>query len=223
MSPPRKRGYVTWNSQMDAILTSTLLEQINEGNKGDRDFESQAYQAVADKLRAELGISVTIDHVKNRIKIRPSLLLLCCLRWAVGPAERWMQAALSVRQKKQVTGDGAEQHEESATAMETKIEGTSASETSSGGSNKKLKRDRLANAVSSFAESFKEYVSKAQGPLKSSSREIYDIVSSILGLSRQQVLKAVKIFMSGPVEEFDMLKNLPEQEKLDWVLLCIND
>ncbi|KAL2937347.1 hypothetical protein RDABS01_020796 [Bienertia sinuspersici] len=69
IGPPRKRGYVTWNSRMDAILTSTLFEQINERNKGDGDFKSQAYQAVANKLRAELGISVTIDHVKNRIKV----------------------------------------------------------------------------------------------------------------------------------------------------------
>ncbi|XP_048499016.1 uncharacterized protein LOC125496948 isoform X2 [Beta vulgaris subsp. vulgaris] len=121
------------------------------------------------------------------------------------------------------TGDGAEQHEESAASMDTEIEGGSTSETSSGGSNKKLKRDRLADAVSSFADSFKEYVSKAQGPPKPSSQEIYDVVSSVLGLSGQQVLQAVKRFMNGPVNEFDMLKHLPEEQKLDWILLCISD
>ncbi|KAL2923687.1 5-methyltetrahydropteroyltriglutamate--homocysteine methyltransferase [Bienertia sinuspersici] len=45
MGLPRKRGYVTWNSRMDAILTKTLYEQISEGNKADKDFKSQAYQA----------------------------------------------------------------------------------------------------------------------------------------------------------------------------------
>lgn len=67
MLPPqnRKRGYITWNSQMDVILTSVLISQISEGNKGDGDFKSQAYQAVANKLRVELGLFVTIEHVKN--------------------------------------------------------------------------------------------------------------------------------------------------------------
>ncbi|KAL2904027.1 Uncharacterized protein RDABS01_002737 [Bienertia sinuspersici] len=99
-----------------------------------------------------------------------------------------------------VTGDEVEQHEESANALDMEIEGLSTSETSlessSGGLNKKIKRDRLANVISSFVESFKEYVSRAQGSLKPSSMEIYDVISSILGLSHQQVLKAVKRFMS---------------------------
>ena len=62
MGPPIRRGYVSWNSKMDEILTSTLFEQINEGNKGDGDFKSQAYQAVVDKLRADLGMSIIVDH-----------------------------------------------------------------------------------------------------------------------------------------------------------------
>ena len=53
---------------MDNILTSTLYDQINEGNKGDGNFKTQAYQAVVDKLRLE-GILVTVDHVKHRTKI----------------------------------------------------------------------------------------------------------------------------------------------------------
>uniref|UniRef100_A0A803MSF4 Uncharacterized protein n=1 Tax=Chenopodium quinoa TaxID=63459 RepID=A0A803MSF4_CHEQI len=84
-------------------------------------------------------------------------------------------------------------------------------------------RDHLADAVSCFAESFKEYVSRAQGPPKPSSQEIYKVVSSVLGISRHQVLKVLKRFMNGTVDEFEILKNLPEGEKLDWVLLCIND
>ena len=70
-------------------------------------------------------------------------------------------------------GDGAEQHEESAAAMDTETKRA----TSSGGSNKKLKRDRLADVISSFVNSFKEYVSKTQDSLKPSSQEIYDVVS----------------------------------------------
>lgn len=117
-------------------------------------------------------------------------------------------------------GDGAEQHEESSAAMEAENEGANISETTSGeSSSKKLKRDRLADAVSSFAESFKEYV-QSRNPPKPDSKEVYDVVSNVVGLSRQQVLKAAKQFLNNTAE-FDMLKGLPENEKLDWVLLCL--
>ena len=64
-----KRSYLTWNQQMDVILISTLFEQISEGNKGDGEFKPQAYQAVADNLRNQLGLLATTEHVKNRIKV----------------------------------------------------------------------------------------------------------------------------------------------------------
>ncbi|KAL1826502.1 hypothetical protein ACET3Z_004914 [Daucus carota] len=54
------------------------------------------------------------------------------------------------------TGEGAEQYEESAAAMEMENElgsGGAGSEVASGESNKKVKRDRLADAVTKFAKS----------------------------------------------------------------------
>ncbi|XP_021860459.2 uncharacterized protein [Spinacia oleracea] len=213
---------------MDSILTSTLYDQINEGNKGDGDFKSQAYQAVVDKLRAELAMSVTIDHVKNRIKVwKRHYAIISDIRtrtkfkWdeekkmVVIPIEdlkEWQTYCQEVPVASaylnkcienwddictlfamdRANGEGAEQHDESATAMETENEVGSTSETTSGESNKRLKRDRLADAVSSFAESFKEYVSKARNPPRPTSQEIYEVVSSVLGLSRHQVLRAVK-------------------------------
>lgn len=66
---PKKRGYVTWNSQMDAILISVFYEQATQGNKGDGDWKPQAYQAVVDELRNKLNLSLTADHVRNRVKI----------------------------------------------------------------------------------------------------------------------------------------------------------
>ncbi|KMS95737.1 hypothetical protein BVRB_005390 [Beta vulgaris subsp. vulgaris] len=256
MGPPRKWGYFARNRQMDVILTSTLYEQINEGNKGDGDFKSQAYQAVVDKLRVELNIFVIVDHVRNRIRVWKrhyatiiEIRAYTKFKWdeekkmLVIPLEvldEWKKEnpnasgylnncidnwddIVTLFALDRATSDGAEQHEESATAMDTEIEGGSTSKTSPGGSNKKLKRDRLADAVSSFTDSFKEYVSKAQDPPKPSSQVIYDVVSSVLGLSGQHVLQAVKRFMNGPVNEFDMLKHLPEEQKLDWILLCISD
>ena len=54
---------------MEAILASTLIDLINEGNKGEGDFKFEAYQAVVDKLRTELGKFIMMDHAKNRIKV----------------------------------------------------------------------------------------------------------------------------------------------------------
>ncbi|KAL1810877.1 hypothetical protein ACET3Z_020942 [Daucus carota] len=88
------------------------------------------------------------------------------------------------------TGEGAEQYEESAVAMEMKNElgsGGAGPETVSGESNKKAKRDRLADAV--IVESFSEYVSKARGPPRPSTKEIYDVLSVVPYISRMQILK----------------------------------
>lgn len=254
-----RRGYNTWNSKMDTIITTTLFEQINEGNKADGDFKLQAYQAVADKLRVELNISLTAAHVKNRIKVWKKHYAVITeirtyskFRWdedremlviPVEELEDWKNyckdnSSASAYQNKcidnwddictlfasdRATGDGAEQHEESSTAMEMENEIGSGSEAISGESNKRVKRDRLADAVTRFAESFSDYVNKAQGPQRPSSKEIYEVVSAIPLISRMEILKGVKRFMNGTPDMFDMLKSLPEGDKLDWVLLHISD
>ncbi|KAL6529587.1 hypothetical protein OROGR_015210 [Orobanche gracilis] len=252
-----RRGYVTWNSKIDVILTSTLFEQINEGNKGDGDFKPQAYQDVVDKLRVQLNI--TASHVKNRIKswkkhfaIITEIRTYTKFRWdeerkmlviPIEELEEWKtyckeNSSASAYQNKcidnwvdictlfasdRATGDGSEQHEESATAMEMENEVGSGSETVSMESNKRIMRDRLAHAVTRFSESFNEYVSKAQGPSRPSSKEIYDIISVVPRISRMKILKGVKSFTNGTVDMFNMLKSLPDGDKLDWVLLHIND
>ncbi|KAL2897684.1 Protein ALP1-like [Bienertia sinuspersici] len=83
-----KRGYVSWNKQMDNILTRVLLEEINNKEKGDGDFKPQAYQTVVDELKKELGITINVDHVRNRTNIRRrtmvtshTLGLAQCLSW----------------------------------------------------------------------------------------------------------------------------------------------
>ncbi|KAL1828655.1 hypothetical protein ACET3Z_007067 [Daucus carota] len=120
-------------------------------------------------------------------------------------------------------GDGAEQFEESAAAMELENEFSTA-ETGSGESNKRQKRDRLADAVTSFAESFKEYVSKAKEPPRPTCKEIYEVVSEVYGITDDQAMRAVKRFVNGKVDEFEMLKSLPDNEKKrSWILLLITE
>ncbi|KAL2900393.1 Tubulin alpha-2 chain [Bienertia sinuspersici] len=210
-------------------------------------WRTQAYQAVVDKLRTELSMVVSVDHVRNRIKVwKKHYAVISEIRtytkfkWdeekkmLVIPIEdlsAWKLYCLEVPQSSayqnkcienwddiytlfasdRATGEGAEQHEESADAMDAEIEGASTSENSSSSSNIRLKRDRLVDAVSSFVESFKKYVSRAQGPPKPSSQEIYDVISNVLGISRHQMLRAVKRFMNGAPDDFEMLKNLPEE------------
>ncbi|CAI0626748.1 unnamed protein product [Linum tenue] len=57
--PGKSRVYRQWDSQMDKILSRVLLDQIVQGNKGDGDWKTQAYQAVVDQLRTDLAINVT--------------------------------------------------------------------------------------------------------------------------------------------------------------------
>ncbi|KAL2930013.1 Werner syndrome ATP-dependent helicase-like protein, partial [Bienertia sinuspersici] len=45
-----------------------FLEENNNKEKGDEDFKPQAYQAVVDELKKELGIAINVDHVRNRTK-----------------------------------------------------------------------------------------------------------------------------------------------------------
>ncbi|XP_057547009.1 uncharacterized protein LOC130825683 [Amaranthus tricolor] len=232
---------------MDAILASTLIDQINEGNKAEGDFKPQAYQAVVDKLRNELGIFIMMDHAKNRIKVWKKhhatitdIQTYTKFTWndekkmlEIGMndfaqwneyckdnpnasaymnkrIENWDDICALVSVDRAI-GDGA---------LETENQGAHISDATSGESSiKKLKRDRLADAVTSFAETFKEYMI-SRNPPKPDSKEVYDVVSRVVGLDRYEVLKAVKRFLNN-IEEFEMLKTLPESEKLDWVILCL--
>lgn len=83
---------------------------------------------------------------------------------------------------------------------------------------------RLVYDVTCFAESFMEYLRKAKQPPRPTDKEIYEVDSSVLGLFDDQVLRVVKRFTNDTIDEFDMLKSLPDdQKKLNRNLLCIDD
>ncbi|KAL8099751.1 hypothetical protein AgCh_032121 [Apium graveolens] len=121
------------------------------------------------------------------------------------------------------TGERVEQFEEFAAVMELENEVVSTDETGSSESNKRQKRDRLADVVTTFAKSFKEYVSKAKEPLRPTCKEIYEIVSTLDKITGNEDMRAVKMFVNEKADEFEMLKSLPDDKKLDWILLFIND
>lgn len=53
---------------MDRCLTETLIKQIPIGQKSDRTFSRAAYLAVCDEMYGQLGESLTVSHLKNRLK-----------------------------------------------------------------------------------------------------------------------------------------------------------
>ncbi|KAK9733129.1 hypothetical protein RND81_04G045600 [Saponaria officinalis] len=138
--------------------------------------------------------------------------------------EHWDDICVLVGPDRAV-GDEVEHHEEGADRMdeETCDGGSSSVDTTSTSSRKKSKRDQLAEAVTSFADSFKDYVeTKVKSTPTLSGKEVYEEVSKVYGILPHQVLRAVKILMGSP-QNFQMLKDLPEDQKLDWILLCRDD
>ncbi|KAL2901735.1 Voltage-dependent R-type calcium channel subunit alpha-1E [Bienertia sinuspersici] len=103
-------------------------------------------------------------------------------------------------------------------------EGRSSSKDLTNSSSRKREKDSVADAVSSFAQSFREYVqSKIKDIPRPTCQETYTVVSQVFGISRSQIIRAVKSFMNGNPDEFLMLKELPEDEKLEWVLLRLTE
>lgn len=65
---------------------------------------------------------------------------------------------------------------------------------------------------------------KAKEPPRPTCKEVYDVISNIGGITDNDVMRAVKRFVNGKVDEFDMLKSLPNnQKKRSWILLLINE
>lgn len=120
-------------------------------------------------------------------------------------------------------GDGGEHFAEGADMMDNEAceGGSSSVDTTSSNSRKKQKHDQLADAVSSFAHCFQTYVDSRINTTVSG-KEVRDVVSKVHGILPFQVLRAVKILMKCP-EEFKMLKDFPEEEKLDWILLFLDE
>lgn len=53
------------------------------------------------------------------------------------------------------------------------------------------------------------------------SKKVYDIVAKVVELERHEVFNATKRFLKD-TKKLNMLKRVLENEKLDWVLVCLN-
>ncbi|KAM7470044.1 hypothetical protein LguiA_008227 [Lonicera macranthoides] len=64
------KGYLTWTPQMDKILSSCFVDQMNQGNRLDGKFAWKAvsWTAAINALREGLNIYVTKGNIQSRLK-----------------------------------------------------------------------------------------------------------------------------------------------------------
>ena len=64
------KGYLTWTPQMDKILSSCFVDQMNQGNRLDGKFawKAMSWTAAINALREGLNIYVTKGNIQSRLK-----------------------------------------------------------------------------------------------------------------------------------------------------------
>ncbi|KAK9157528.1 hypothetical protein Scep_004102 [Stephania cephalantha] len=76
-----KGRQLRWTREMDDFMLQTLAEQVRLGNKGDKGFKDQAYDAVVKALANEIDVEVCGKHIENRLKtIRTEYNMFITLR-----------------------------------------------------------------------------------------------------------------------------------------------
>ncbi|KAH9607286.1 hypothetical protein KSS87_012820 [Heliosperma pusillum] len=160
-----------------------------------------------------------VIHVIGSYQANPSVA-----SYANKYIEHWDDISILLGPDRAV-GDGGEHHEEGATMMDDEAcDGSSSSiDTTSMSSKKKRKSDSLADAVTQVVDTLKSYVeARLKATPTLGGKEVFDEVSKVVGILRPQVLRAVNMFVEMPVK-FQVLKDLPSDQKLDWILLCLDE
>ncbi|GLT84127.1 hypothetical protein SLE2022_023750 [Rubroshorea leprosula] len=151
--------------------------------------------------------------------------------YANRPIERWDDIVMLCGTDR-ATGEGAETFEDANEAMVGEDENdveypippaappTQPSTSSTIESHqKKRRKDPLVAIVGDIASSLKEYMNLKKKP---SGQEIYQVVSTVLGLSQQEIFKAVQLLLNGDLEQFYLLKSLPDDKKYDWLAFLLS-
>ncbi|OMO94123.1 hypothetical protein CCACVL1_06154 [Corchorus capsularis] len=174
-----------------------------------------------------LVTSDTLHIWENYLKVQPlaapyknkmiefwdDIVVLCASEKATGQhAENFEDAIDSMAAE---TEDEMNSPPTQIPAQQDSIEGSS--------QRKKRKKDPLVEIVGEMATSLKEYVEmkKNQERPKPTGEEIYGVVSKIVGLNRNDIFGAVNRLMNGCPEQFYLLKSLPDDEKIDYVLYLL--
>ncbi|KAF8413837.1 hypothetical protein HHK36_001831 [Tetracentron sinense] len=86
---------------------------------------------------------------------------------------------------------------------------------------KRGRQMELASAVAEMSNSFKKYISAVKVE-RLDVMEVYEEVSNVVDLSKTERLDVCQRLISGNVEEFRLLKGLPDEDKKDWILLLLS-
>ncbi|KAL2938495.1 Inter-alpha-trypsin inhibitor heavy chain H5 [Bienertia sinuspersici] len=215
MGPPCRRGYVQWNSQMDAILTSIYWSKSTK-EQGRWGFQDSSVSAVVDKLRTELSMIVTVDHVRNRIKVWKN-------HYAIISEIRTYAKFKWDEERKMVVIpiddlSAWKLYYQFLKPLHIRTSASRIGMTSSDGEG----LNNMKSPLMPWTPRLRGLV-LPRTPLAvqtKGSREtalqmqlaIYDVISNVLGISRHQMLRAVKRFMNGMPDEFEMLKIYPRSK-----------
>ncbi|XP_019054324.1 PREDICTED: L10-interacting MYB domain-containing protein-like [Nelumbo nucifera] len=77
--PENKTGKtnMSWTQDIDNLLIDTLAEQVNLGNKVDKNFKSPTYTAAARAISTKFSIECTQGYIRNRLKtIKQNFVIL---------------------------------------------------------------------------------------------------------------------------------------------------
>ncbi|KAG8380780.1 hypothetical protein BUALT_Bualt06G0051600 [Buddleja alternifolia] len=241
----KKQSYVSWNKEMDGHLAKVLTDQMVQGNKCDGDtWKPQALQAAVAYLNSTLHLTLTKDNIKNKLKnwkkyfsvvsdiqTRQSgftwdeerkMIVVTSDEWSAWTTyveshpdakglhnktiDNWDDIVLLCG-KDRATGQGAENFEDGAEAMDEEEE----NEVNS------------APTMQPRLLLFKSlWLARRKKEEKPSGIEIHEVVSKIPGLTSNEIFTVVRKSMNGDVEEYKLLKDLPDEKKRDWVNFLIN-
>ncbi|GKV32159.1 hypothetical protein SLEP1_g40783 [Rubroshorea leprosula] len=214
---------------MDNILAISLHDSLSQGLKTDKNWKPQVYQVVVDYLGKSLSVNVTKEQVKNKNGKAKG--------YANKLIERWDDIVMLCGTDR-ATGEGAETLEDTDEAMmgddENDVEysippvapPTQPSTSFTIESHqKKQRKDPLVAIVDDIASSLKKYMNLKKKP---NGQEIYEVVSKVLGLSQQEIFKAIQLLLNDDPEQFYLLKSLLEDKNDDkkydcWFLWHMQD
>ncbi|OMO58774.1 hypothetical protein COLO4_34387 [Corchorus olitorius] len=226
------RSYVQWNREMDMALISSFYSSLDEGLKGENDWKPQAYEAAKEHINTTLKLNLTKENVRNRHKTMKKHY------GYVNEIQTVESGLLWDNEKKMVlvTSDTLHIWEnylkvqplagpyknkmiefwDDIVVFTTRFNRRFMSK-------EKRKKDPLIEIVGEMATSLKEYVEmkKNQERPKPTGEEIYGVISKIVGLNRNDIFAAVNRLMNGCPEQFYLLKSLPDDEKIDYVLYLL--
>ncbi|KAF8395630.1 hypothetical protein HHK36_019580 [Tetracentron sinense] len=201
---------VPWNADMDNVLVEILFDQMAIGNKADPGWKPPAYRAAVNTLNARFNISINKENDKANGEGAEN---------AADADEVMIDEETGDAEPTSLGLDDIVANEAINTPT-TRARARAATSTSSQSTTKKRGRQVEIAGVVEMAESIKKYMSVKGERL--CAKEVYEEVSKVVDLTSAECLDACQRFISGKVEEFRLLKDLPDEEKKNWIVLLLS-